>query len=106
MMHAFALAGRLPRISERHDTSLRDIIRLVTGLRIAECVELLRRIFPASQDRMTLLSALEETGEAETGPGQYGYDHIHEEVIAPLDRIDQLLHRISLALNHPHDAYG
>ena len=106
MMHAFALAGRLPRISERHDTSLREIIRLVTGLRIAECVELLRRIFPASQDRMTLLSALEETGEAETGPGQYGYDHIHEEVIAPLDRIDQLLHRISLALNHPHDAYG
>lgn len=106
MMRAFALVGRLPRISERHDTSLREIIRLVTGLRIGECVDLLSRIFPASQDRLTLLSALEETGDADAGPGSHGYDHIHAEIIAPLDRIDQLLHRISLALNHPYDAYG
>ena len=106
MMRAFALVGRLPRISERHDTSLRDIIRLVTSLRIGECVTLLGRIFPASQDRLSLLSALDEAGGGETGPGQYGYDHIHSEIIGPLDRIDQMLHQISLALNHPHDAVG
>ncbi|ABI76335.1 putative phosphoenolpyruvate carboxylase [Hyphomonas neptunium ATCC 15444] len=106
MMRAFALVGRLPRISERHDTSLRDIIRLVTSLRIAECVELLCRIFPPSQDRLSLLSSLEEAGGGESGPGQYGYDHIHSQIIGPLDRIDQMLHQISLALNHPHDAVG
>lgn len=106
MMRAFALVGRLPRISERHDTSLRDIIRLVTSLRIGECVDLLGRIFPASQDQLTLLSTLEEAGGAENAPGQYGYDHIHAGIIAPLDRIDQLLHRISLSLNHPYDAVG
>lgn len=106
MMHAFALVGRLPRISERHDTSLRDIIRLVTGLRIGECVELLGRIFPASQDQLTRLSALTEAGGEDAGSAAYGYDHIHERIIAPLDRIDQLLHRISLSLNHPYDAFG
>lgn len=106
MMHAFALVGRLPRISERHDTSLRDIIRLVTGLRIGECVELLGRIFPASQDQLTRLSALTEAGGEDAGSGRSGYDHIHESIIAPLDRIDQLLHRISLSLNHPYDAFG
>lgn len=106
MMRAFALVGRLPAISERHDTSLRDIIRLVTSLRIGECVALLAKIFPPSQDRQALLSALDEPGGAEDAPGQYGYDHIHRDIIAPLDEIDRLLHRISLALNHPYDAFG
>lgn len=106
MMRAFALVGRLPRISERHDTSLRDIIRLVTSLRIGESVELLNRIFPPSQDRLSHLAALDEAGGGETGPGQYGYDHIHAEIIGPLDRIDQMLHQISLSLNHPYDAVG
>ena len=106
MMHAFALVGRLPRISERHDTSLRDIIRLVTSLRIGECVDLLGRIFPRSQEQLTRLSAVTEAGGAEANSAQYGYDHIHESIIAPLDQIDQLLHHISLALNHPYDAFG
>ncbi|MBA4227145.1 MAG: phosphoenolpyruvate carboxylase [Hyphomonas sp.] len=106
MMHAFALVGRLPRISERHDTSLRDIIRLVTSLRIGECVELLGRIFPPSQDQLMRLSAVTEAGGADAGSAQYGYDHIHDSIIGPLDRIDQLLHHISLSLNHPFDAYG
>lgn len=106
MMHAFALVGRLPRISERHDTGLRDIIRLVTSLRIGECVDLLGRIFPRSQEQLTRLSEVTEAGGAEANSAQYGYDHIHESIIAPLDRIDQLLHRISLALNHPYDAFG
>lgn len=106
MMRAFALAGRLPGISERHDTSLRDIIRLVTGLRIRECVEVLSRIFPRSQDRQRLLSALDETGATDVAAAQYGYDDIHMTIIDPLNEIDRLLHRISLALNHPYDAYG
>lgn len=106
MMRAFALVGRLPRISERHDTGLRDIIRLVTGLRIGECVTLLSRIFPRSQDRERLLSSLEEVGETDIATAQYGYDDLHRTIIEPLDDIDRQLHRISLALNHPYDAYG
>ncbi|MFN7054768.1 phosphoenolpyruvate carboxylase [Hyphomonas sp.] len=105
MMRAFALAGRLPNISERHDTSLRDIIRLVTGLRIGDCIALLSRIFPRSQDRGLLLSSIEEPGAASEA-GEYGYDELHRAIIEPLGEIDRLLHRISLALNHPYDAFG
>ena len=104
MMRAFALVGRVPRISQRHGIDSAGIVRLVTALRIRECRDLLIQIFPAAGERDEGLSALVEArlGSAEAR----GYDHIHEEIIRPLTRIDSLLHRISLCLNHPYDACG
>ncbi len=104
MMEALSLAGRVPRISERHDASTRDIIRLVADMRISEAVSLLGTIFPLGRTDEAPLKALTESG---SGAGQgYGYDRIHRQIITPLDEIDRTLHAISLAIMHPYGAFG
>ncbi len=104
IMKAVALAGSVPRISERHDTSQRDIIRMVAELRLAEAVELLARIFPRSGEGDEPLAGLTEPGSGQTSG--YGYDRIHRDIIEPLDEIDRSLHGISLALTHAYGAFG
>jgi phosphoenolpyruvate carboxylase len=104
IMKAIALAGRIPRISERHDASQRDIIAMVTQLRLAEAVDLLGRIFPRADMDDEPLAGLTETGSGQTSG--YGYDRIHRDIIGPLDEIDRCLHGISLALSHAYGAFG
>ncbi|MEQ9506337.1 MAG: phosphoenolpyruvate carboxylase [Hyphomonas sp.] len=104
IMKAIALAGSIPRISERHDASQRDIIRMVAELRLAETVELLSRIFPRSDAGDEPLTHLTEPGSGQTSG--YGYDRIHRDVIGPLDEIDRSLHGISLAIAHAYGAFG
>jgi len=104
IMKAMALAGSVPRISERHDVSQRDIIRMVAELRLGETVELLGLIFPRSGDGDEPLSGLTEAGSGQTAG--FGYDRIHRDIIEPLDDIDRSLHGISLALNHAYGAFG
>jgi phosphoenolpyruvate carboxylase len=104
IMKAVALAGSVPRISERHDTSQRDIIRMVAELRLAEAVDLLSRIFPRSGEGDEPLAGLTEPGSGQTSG--YGYDRIHRDIIEPLDEIDRSLHGISLALTHAYGAFG
>ena len=106
IMKAFALVGGLPRLSERHDASARDLVEMVAELRISEAVDLLCRIFPRSRGEDTPLKALTETGGSSKGGTGYGYDRIHREIIAPLDEIDRMLHGISLALTHAYGAFG
>ncbi len=103
-MKAIALAGSIPRISERHDVSQRDIIRMVTELRLGEAVEVLTRIFPRSGSEDEPLTGLTEPGSGQTSG--YGYDRIHETIIGPLDQIDRELHAISLVLTHAYGAFG
>ncbi len=103
MMRAFALVARVPRISERHDVSQRDLMRMVMELRFGEATALLARIFPMSAALPEAFAQLTETG---SGAGASGYDRIHRDVIKPLEDIDLHLHAISLALTHAHDAYG
>jgi phosphoenolpyruvate carboxylase len=104
IMKAVALAGSVPRISERHDASQRDIIRMVADLQIADAVALLRQIFPVSHTEDDALGQLDEPGSGQTSG--YGYDRIHRDLIGPLDEIDRSLHAISLALTHAYGAFG
>lgn len=104
IMKAIALSGSIPRISERHDVSQRDIIRMVTELRLAEAVEVLTRIFPRYGGEDQPLAQVTETGSGQTSG--YGYDRIHKDIITPLDEIDRELHAISLMLTHAYGAFG
>ncbi|MFN7179736.1 phosphoenolpyruvate carboxylase [Hyphomonas sp.] len=104
IMRAIAIAGSIPRISERHDVSQRDIIRMVTELRLAEVIETLGRIFPRDDRDDDALGRLTEEGSGQTSG--YGYDRIHQGIIAPLDEIDRTLHGISLAITHAYEAFG
>ena len=105
MMRAFALAGSLPRLSERHDATARDIVRMVAELRFGEVVALLSEIFPRARDEDTPLKALTEPGGHARG-ASYGYERIHRDIIAPLDEIERTLHGLSLGLTHAYDAFG
>ena len=106
IMKAFSIVGGLPRLSERHDASSRDLVEMVAELRIGEAVSLLREIFPHSRDQDTPLTALTEAGNESKAQASYGYDRIHKDVIAPLDEIDRALHGISLAVTHAYGAFG
>ncbi|MEZ5945891.1 MAG: phosphoenolpyruvate carboxylase [Hyphomonas sp.] len=105
IMRAFAIVGGLPRLSERHDASTRDVVRMVSELRIGEVVDLLSEIFPRARDEGTPLASLTESGGDVRGTA-YGYDRIHRDIIAPLNEIDRTLHGISLAITHPYGAFG
>ena len=106
MMRALSLVALVPRISERHNITQRDLVLMVTHLRIGECVELLRQVFPRSQPGESILARLEEAGSSDAAASSYGYDALNADVMDALEEIDGILHRISLALNHPYDAFG
>ena len=103
MMHAIALAGRMPSLSGRHDVSLEDFMGLILEMRIGEAVSLLRMAFPASS---TDTSAIRELGGSPDQSVVQGYDQLHADIIEPLDRIDGLMHKITLAIGQAYRAYG
>jgi phosphoenolpyruvate carboxylase len=105
MMRAFALTGSLPRLSERHDTSARDVVNMISEMRFAEVVELLGEIFPRARTEDTPLQALTEPG-SQMRSASYGYERIHKDIIDPLDEIGRTLHGISLAITHAYGAFG
>ena len=103
MMHALALAGRLPSLSRRHDTGPVDLLGLILEMRIGEAADLLAKAFPRSTlAKETLL----ELGGSPNEEVARGYDAIHRELVEPLRRIDGLMHKTTLAIGNVYRAYG
>ncbi|MEL7547788.1 MAG: phosphoenolpyruvate carboxylase [Pseudomonadota bacterium] len=103
MMHALALAGRLPSLSRRHDTGPVDLLGLILEMRIGEAAELLAKAFPRSTLANETLRALGGTPNEDLARG---YDDIHLKIIDPLRRIDGLMHKTTLAIGNAYKAYG
>ena len=106
MMYAIYLAGQMPGLSPRHDTSIEDIMELVTSMRLTEAVDRLRTIFPSALTGTDKLGQLEETGSVPLDGGERGYDELHRKIIDPLEAASDILRRISLALAHEYAAHG
>ena len=105
MMKALALAGQLPTVSRRHESSVEDIMNLIRTMQIGDAVKRLCEIFPASREEEEHLSALTEPGHMIGNPAN-GYDQLHTDVIRPLEQIDRLLHMTTLAVCQAYGAYG
>ena len=105
MMKALSLAGRLPTVSRRHESTVEDIMHLIRTMQIGDAVKLLCDIFPASRDEESRLANLSEPGHM-TGNPANGYDQLHADVIKPLDEIDRLMHMTTLAVCQAYGAYG
>ncbi len=105
MMKAMALAGQLPTVSRRHESTVEDIMTLIQTMQIGDAVKLLCEIFPASREEEARLSAIDEAGHMAGSPAN-GYDALHAEIIKPLDEIDRLMHKITLAVSQAYGAYG
>ena len=105
MMKALALAGQLPTVSRRHESSVVDIMTLIQTMQIGEAVALLCEIFPASREEEVTLADLNEPGHM-TGNPANGYDQLHMDVIKPLEEIDRMMHQLTLAICQAYGAYG
>lgn len=105
MMKALALAGQLPTVSRRHESSVVDIMTLIQTMQIGEAVALLCEIFPASREEEVTLADLNEPGHM-TGNPANGYDKLHMDVIKPLEEIDRMMHQLTLAICQAYGAYG
>ena len=105
MMKALSLAGQLPTVSRRHESSVEDIMNLIRTMQIGDAVDLLCKIFPASREEEVHLAELSEPGHM-TGNPANGYDQLHEDVIKPLEMIDRMMHQLTLAVCQAYGAYG
>ncbi|MEO1322406.1 MAG: phosphoenolpyruvate carboxylase [Pseudomonadota bacterium] len=105
MMKALSLAGKLPTVSRRHESTVEDIMHLIRTMQIGDAVALLCEIFPASREEETHLAGLTEQGHM-TGNPANGYDQLHSDVIGPLEEIDQMMHLTTLAICQAYGAYG
>ena len=105
MMKALALAGQLPTVSRRHESSVEDIMNLIRTMQIGDAVDLLCQIFPASREEEVHLAELNEPGHM-TGNPANGYDQLHQNIIKPLEKIDQMMHQLTLAVCQAYGAYG
>ena len=105
MMKALSLAGKLPTVSRRHESSVVDIMHLIRTMQIGEAVTLLCNIFPASREEEHRLIDVSEPGHM-TGNPANGYDQLHADVIIPLEQIDRTMHQITLAVCQAYGAYG
>jgi phosphoenolpyruvate carboxylase len=105
MMNALSLAGQLPTVSRRHESTVEDIMHLIRTMQIGDAVKLLCEIFPASREEEARLEGLSEPGHM-TGNPANGYDQLHADIIKPLDKIDRLMHMTTLAISQAYGAYG
>lgn len=103
MMHAFALAGRLPSLSPRYAEGPADVLDLILEMRIGEATTLLSEAFPRA---LPATAALAKLGGTSSGDTEAGYDEIHARIIGPLKQIDALMHKTTLAIGQAYRAYG
>jgi phosphoenolpyruvate carboxylase len=106
MMRANTLVARIPRLSDRHNVSIADLLRLTSEMKLDETVRLLEQIFPISADVGNVFDQMSEPGYVNPGEIPRGYEVLHREVIAPLRQIDLILQSLSVGISHAYGAYG
>lgn len=104
IMHALALAARIPPLSNRHALSVDDLIEMIGQLQFTDTIEALCMIFPLEGSSDDLRKNISEEGYSQTSEG--GYTEIHATIISPLKEILELMHRLTLAICQKYGAYG
>ncbi len=100
----FLLVARLPKFSDRHDTSSDELIGALLNLDVEYALNILRRAFPVSG----LSAEAREFGEEATyqSDAEHGYEKEHRELFQPLEEHYDLVRRISSAVAHISGAVG
>lgn len=104
MMKALTLVGKVPPISERHGCSREDILADLQAMRFSAVIEMLCKVFPASTPETNQLRKMRKSSSKQAIAG--GYDHIHKDIIAPIKKIEEIMHKTSLAISQAYNAYG
>jgi len=100
----FLIVARLPKYSDRHDTSSDDLINELLNLDVEHALGVLRRAFPLS-GAATDAKSFGEPATYRTD-AHHGYEREHRELFEPLERLYDLTRRISTAVAHMSGAVG
>jgi len=100
----FLIAARLPKFSDRHDTSSDDLINELLNLDVEHALGVLRRAFPLSGAPADARSFGEEA--TYRADAEHGYEKEHRELFEPLEQLYDLTRRISIAVAHMSGAVG
>jgi len=100
----FLIAARVPKFSDRHDTSSDDVINELLNLDVDHALTVLRKAFPVSG----LSAGAKEFGEVATyrTDVEHGYEKEHREIFQPLEDYYDLVRKISSAVAHMSGAVG
>jgi len=100
----FLILARLPKYSDRHDTSSDDLINELLNLDVEHALGVLRRAFPVSGAATDAKSFGEEA--TYRTDDEHGYEKEHRELFEPLEQLYDLTRRISTAVAHMSGAVG
>lgn len=100
----FLLASRVPKFSDRHDTSSDEVINELLNLDVEHALKVLRNAFPVSG----VSAGAKEFGEEATyrTDVEHGYEKEHRELFQPLENYYDLVRKISSAVAHMSGAVG
>ncbi|MCR4378839.1 MAG: phosphoenolpyruvate carboxylase [Rhodospirillales bacterium] len=100
----FLLVSRVPKFSDRHDTSSDDVINELLNLNVEHALGVLRKAFPVSG----ISAGAKKFGEEATyrTDVEHGYEKEHRELFQPLEDYYDLVRRISSAVAHMSGAVG
>jgi len=100
----FLIVARLPKYSDRHDTSSDDLINEMLNLDVEHALSVLRRAFPVSGAPTDAKSFGEES--TYRTDAEHGYEKEHRDLFDPLEQLYDLTRRISTAVAHMSGAVG
>ena len=100
----FLLVARVPKFSDRYETSSNDVINELLNLDVEHALTVLRKAFPVSG----VSAGAKEFGEEATyrTDVEHGYEKEHREIFQPLEDYFDLVRRISSAVAHMSGAVG
>lgn len=100
----FLIVARLPKFSDRYDTSSDDLVNELLNLDVEHALSVLRQAFPVSGVPADA-KAFGEESTYRTGD-ERGYEKEHRELFEPLEQLYDLTRRISIAVAHMSGAVG
>jgi len=100
----FLLVSRLPKFSDRHDTSSGDLVNELMNLDVEHALKVLRKAFPVSG----VSAEAKDFGETASyrTDVEHGYEQEHRELFDPLDNLYDLVRKVSSAVAHISGAVG
>ncbi len=105
IMQAFCLVAALPAFSKRNDVTRSSLFELAFALRFGELADYVDLIFPADNEDVSALEAIEESSDDLAGIMR-GYPQIQSTIVIPLREIAQNLREIGVGISHYYGAYG
>ncbi len=103
IMKMTLLATQLPQYGQPGTSGI-DILKDLQNLQAGPAVERLKAAYPQKGEDMSWTDQLTE--KSQEGGHTKSYPHLVSSIIKPLERANELIKQITVAVTHRYDAYG